>query len=852
MSGNQNERDSIEDLPDRDRSGTGPVGRRSFLKLTGTAAAGSLVAGQASGAPTTRTLEIISTEAPSEIGDLSVNYEFTATGEITPDTDNGRNSAERNDSVTENDDGTWTATGKTGNGFGDAYTVRGRVTEFTASGSFELRLDGETVTADELVSEYEHAIEVVTTEDPSELDYTFTTTGEIARNTDNGNLSAGNNDSVSQNDDGTWTADGYTGNGDGDSYFFDGELTEFGPVEDFVEIRVDGRVIDLGQFEPQRRHVEVVTTEDPSELDYTLTTTGEITRDTDNGNLSAGNNDSISQNDDGTWTADGYTGNGDGDSYFFEGEIADFGPVEEFVEVRVDGEAIDLSRFTPDRHHVEVVTTEDPSEIDYRLTTTGEITRDTDNGNLSAGNNDSISQNADGTWTADGYTGNGDGDSYYFRGELASFGPVEEFVEVRVDGEPVDLEQYRPEPKTIEIRTTEDPSEIDYTFTTTGEVTKDPDQAEANDSVTQNDDGTWTVDGYTGNGASDVFTFRGSLESFGPVVDHADVLIDGEVVDMSDYETQSTSPLVGGGDGYSGTIPESEADFVVSTRGEFERALADASSGDVVYVDGNATIDVGAQELTVPSGVTLASDRGIDGSDGGEITVDVVYGEGPLQIRDDVRVTGVRVTGPNPEYIEYRRPVHSGITVKGTDCEIDNVEISGFTYCGVKLQEAAYVHHSHIHSNAMGGLGYGICCNGTGGHTLVEYNRFNLNRHSVANRGEAGYTVRYNHFDEDAVAYQVGTHRPGGTTLEIHHNTFVPTLHLNSGEDPESHVSIRGVPEDVADIHHNWFYSPVEPDPGRGTESVIQPHVEDEFQNVELSDNHYGSDEPPSDDIGCP
>ncbi|QPV63756.1 right-handed parallel beta-helix repeat-containing protein [Halosimplex litoreum] len=765
--GNQDEPDSTSGETRRTRQLPGDeFGRRSFLKLgAGAAAAGTLLAGETAAAPTTRHLAIVSTDERTETGGLTVKYEFTATGEIVPDTADGGNSAEGNDSVARNDDGTWTATGKTGNGFGDAYTVAGRIVDFSATGSFELYLDGEAVAVDDVVVDYDHTIEVLTTEDPSELDYTFTTTGEIEPNYDNGDDSAGGNDSVTENDDGTWTADGYTGNGYGDAYYFDGALTDFGPVEPFAELRVDGVAVDLTPFdsapEPdsERHTIEVLTTEDPSELDYTFTTTGEIEPNYDAEENAASGNDSVAENDDGTWTADGYTGNGYGDTYAFEGTLTDFGPVEPFVEVRVDGTAIDLEQFRPERHTVEVLTTEDPSELDYAFTATGEIRKVTD-----------VAENA----------------------------------------------------------------------------------ASGNDSVTENDDGTWRADGYTGNGYGDTFTVRGEVLTFGPDVDHAEVRVDGDAVDLSGYEAPPEPAVVmGGGDGYSGTVPESAADVIVSTRGELASALNGADRGDVVYVDPSASIDVPDRELTIPSGVTLASDRGIDGADGGEIRADRVYGEGPLQTGDDVRVTGLRVSGPITEYVDYSRPVHSGVTVKGTGCEIDNVEISGFSYAGVKLQEAAYVHHSHIHTNAMDGLGYGIVCNQEGGDTLVEYNEFNLNRHSVANRGYAGYEVRYNHFGEDAIAYQVGTHRPGATTLSIHHNTFVPTLHLNSGEDPESHISIRGVPDDVADIHHNWFYNPRRPDPGRGRESVIQPHVE-EFTNLDHRNNHYGADEPADDDIGCP
>ncbi|MFC7138434.1 right-handed parallel beta-helix repeat-containing protein [Halosimplex aquaticum] len=673
--GNQNEPDSKNEPTGRNGRlpGGRGSGRRSFLKAAGGAAALPLLARRASSAPTAHHLEIVSTEGTSETNDLDVAYEFTTTGEITPDADNGLNSAEENDSVSQNSDGTWTATGKTGNGFGDAFTFEGSVTGFSAQGAYELILDGTTVTADDLVSDPRHHIEVLTTQDPCELDYTFTTTGEITKDTDNGQNSAAGNDSVTQNSDGTWTADGYTGNGYGDAYYFEGDLVDFGPVEDFVEIYVDGSKIDLSQFEPQRHHIEVITTQDPCELDYTFTTTGEITKDTDNG-----------QN--------------------------------------------------------------------------------------SASGNDSVSQNSDGTWTADGYTGNGYGDAYYFEGELTAFGPVESFVEVYVDGSQIDLSQYE------------------------------------------------TTDDTTSSG--------------------------------------SASETLGGGEGYANTVPRSEADVVVSTLDELMDAFDSASSGDVVYVAGDATIDAssvtGTDNLVVPAGVTLASDRGIDGAPGGRIKTDVIDYSHMMSAERNARVTGVRITGPGWEYVEYSKPVSSGLTVDGSGVEIDNVEVYGFSHAGIKLNASAHVHHSHIHHNSMDGLGYGIMCYG-GQDTLVEYNRFNYNRHCVANEGTAGYEVRYNHFGGKTIAYQVGTHRPGGTTLSIHHNTFVPTKHLNDGVDPSCHVTIRGVPDDVADIHHNWFHNPKEPldSPDMWTnEAIVQAHV-DEWSNVEYGNNHYGSDEPSS-DIGCP
>ncbi|MFC7138435.1 right-handed parallel beta-helix repeat-containing protein [Halosimplex aquaticum] len=435
--------------------------------------------------------------------------------------------------------------------------------------------------------------------------------------------------------------------------------------------------------------------------------------------------------------------------------------------------------------------------------------------------------------------------------------------------------QAAPDARRVEIVST-GPEPTSYEFTVTGKIDLVKGTTERNDAVTENDDGSWTAAGQVVDGGRDAYTVAGEITDFSPEKGAFELRVDGSAVDpaavggessgSSDSATEGgetagtadlESPeLLGGGDGYPNAVAESEADVVAATLDELEQALNGASSGDVVYVAGDATIDAtpatGTERLTIPSGVTLASDRGIDGASGGEIKTDVIDWETLLWAESDARVTGVRITGPLSEYIEYSKPVSSGLTVKGSGVEIDNVEASGFSHSAIKLNASAHVHHSYVHTNSMDGLGYGIMCYG-GQDTLVEYNRFDFNRHSVANEGTAGYEVRYNRFEGKAIAYQVGTHRPGATTLKIHHNTFIPTKHINDGVDPSCHVTIRGVPDDVADIHHNWFHNPKKPldSPDMWTnEAIVQAHV-DEWSNVEYSDNHYGPDEP-SADIGCP
>jgi hypothetical protein len=127
------------------------------------------------------------------------------------------------------------------------------------------------------------------------------------------------------------------------------------------------------------------------------------------------------------------------------------------------------------------------------------------------------------------------------------------------------------------------------------------------------DAGGGTVDG----GAS---VLDGSLDDDGGVLPPSDagpVPCDHTRVDTS-APPESASWRFGGGVGYPDR-PPSHGDCVrhVRTRDELEAALESAAAGDVVFVAGDARIDLTGASLCIPGGVTLASDRGLAGSAGG-------------------------------------------------------------------------------------------------------------------------------------------------------------------------------------------------------------------------------------------
>ncbi|NQV35610.1 MAG: hypothetical protein HQ515_23145 [Phycisphaeraceae bacterium] len=284
-----------------------------------------------------------------------------------------------------------------------------------------------------------------------------------------------------------------------------------------------------------------------------------------------------------------------------------------------------------------------------------------------------------------------------------------------------------------------------------------------------------------------------------------------------------------GGSGYASVI--SDGDYTVNTLDALLDALAKAKAGQVVFIPGNTVIDLTARiyiaglVLEVPEGVTLAGDRGHNGSKGAQLTSDAL--KTPVMIRPtgpDVRITGLRLRGPNPkQYLDhhhrsfgqdgegrsyyYKFPRSGGIRTEHPRLEVDNCEISAFAHAGIYLVkgEGHHIHHNSIHHCQYNGLGYGVCHDTAS--SLIEYNAFNWNRHSIAATGRPGcsYVARHNVQSGVSLSHCFDMHggrdrgdgtNVAGTTIEIYNNTF---------RAPQISVVIRGVPQETCEIHHNWF-----------------------------------------------
>ena len=312
---------------------------------------------------------------------------------------------------------------------------------------------------------------------------------------------------------------------------------------------------------------------------------------------------------------------------------------------------------------------------------------------------------------------------------------------------------------------------------------------------------------------------------------------------------------IGGGAGYKNMV--TKGDFTVKDLDGLLSAVQKVKKGQVIFIPGETELDLTAlifiekYEISLPEGVTLAGDRGQNGSKGALLVSDALKMSAMIRpTGPNVRVTGLRIRGPNskrrlhhhrrafgPEGDQhkyyYKFPVQDGISTTHDGLEVDNCEISGFGHAGIFLRngQGHRVHHNYIHHCQHNGLGYGVSHDTAS--SLIEFNLFDWNRHSIAGTGRPGctYVARNNVELGASLSHCFDMHggrdrKDGtdvaGTSIEIYNNTF---------RAPQTPVVIRGVPEERCHVHHNWF-----PEHSRPEDAVRAS------AKTEVSDNAYGPD----------
>jgi len=137
---------------------------------------------------------------------------------------------------------------------------------------------------------------------------------------------------------------------------------------------------------------------------------------------------------------------------------------------------------------------------------------------------------------------------------------------------------------------------------------------------------------------------------------------------------------LGGGPGYGRALSSGQVTQGVwvpqsADAEDLITAVEGAGSGDVVYVDPAANIDLGShRDIEIPAGVTLASDRGIAGSRGARLFTTVHGGTVFRKAGTGVRVTGLRLEGPSQTTSAVSSNT-SGIRLGHDLAEVDNCEI---------------------------------------------------------------------------------------------------------------------------------------------------------------------------------
>ena len=347
--------------------------------------------------------------------------------------------------------------------------------------------------------------------------------------------------------------------------------------------------------------------------------------------------------------------------------------------------------------------------------------------------------------------------------------------------------------------------------------------------------------------------------------------------DLTTHGADALNPTgypIGGGVGYTNMINPADATYTVSTKNGLLSALSSATSGDIIYVDDDAEIDLTPVDSTtpmtgivIPAGVTLGSGRGRGGSLGAYIYTTYTGGSGAYKLfvsgGDGTRITGLRIDGK--DYSTSRLgsdPLTYGIHSR-YNTEVDNNEIYGFRHSAVNIKSTvagsySYIHHNYIHHNIRTGFGYGVAIDTPyyeNANVIIEANLFDWNRHSIAASGgpTMSYTARYNIQLEHGTSHTFDVHGDGpksshvggnaGNTTLIYGNTFY-SIFVSSDTTPtgsyQAGISIRGVPANKAEVYDNYFYYDTEP--SAITQYDLDGNVLEDFNYISMSvyNNCYG------------
>ncbi len=277
---------------------------------------------------------------------------------------------------------------------------------------------------------------------------------------------------------------------------------------------------------------------------------------------------------------------------------------------------------------------------------------------------------------------------------------------------------------------------------------------------------------------------------------------------------------VGGGKGYDRII--TDGTFLVEDTEDFIDAIMKTESGDTIFIDQKAEIDLtGLTNLKIPKGIIIASNRGFNNSPGAIIFTKTLNTYPLFVVFNNTRITGLRLQGPDKKRRRleiltaladgsyYSKPISCAIRTNGNFVEIDNCEISGWSYSGIYFSNGAtagWIHNCYLHHNQRTALGYGV--NIDSAEVIIESCIFDWNRHCIAGWGTPGtsYEAYNNLIMGNANGHSFDMHGGkdrndntdiAGDIILIYNNTFLA--------DSVYSVVIRGKPQIVCLVTNNIF-----------------------------------------------
>ncbi len=263
---------------------------------------------------------------------------------------------------------------------------------------------------------------------------------------------------------------------------------------------------------------------------------------------------------------------------------------------------------------------------------------------------------------------------------------------------------------------------------------------------------------------------------------------------------------------------------------DFASAVQQATPGTVIEVEQGDQINLKDHDtILIPAGVTIRGDRHADLL-GPELWAPNEQPGTMLEVNgDDVRITGLRMRGPNRS-TDTHDPETKGIRAHDRfKTIIDHNDMSDWTVAAVEVTndeirdhrdpqlrgQAVRVVANFLHHNHGEGLGYGVVL-GRGGFATIQGNTFLSNRHAIAGDGTPGtgylaylnlvqypapgYGISHNvqqDFDMHGTGNSPCQHCGGiaGEYTEVAHNTFLGGNRLN--------FYVRGTPVNAAEFHDN-------------------------------------------------